>query len=175
MTPRLVDSNALIALKALQVGFAAFKSNQYHELLNTLEQVIEAYSDQYVEDRDQRLAFYLATKAEITRHTSDPTAARQALLDCNQRRTDSVYEWFMLLQEATESKTGSGDIPNMSPYQANSASRAEPNNQSASPTERMFRAMTAIGISKQSLSTKQIHFLENVTLVQILKKHGHIV
>jgi hypothetical protein len=175
MPPRQVDSNALIALKALQVGFAAFKSNHHHELLNTLDQVIESYKNLYGEDRDQRLAFYLATKAEIARHTSDPTSARQALMNCNQSRTDSVYEWFMLLQEVTESKTGYGDIPNMSPYQANSESSAETNNQSYSPTERMFRAMSAIGISKQSLSSKQINFLENVKLVDILKKHGHIV
>jgi len=175
MTPRLVDSNAIIALKALQVGYAAFKSNQHHELLKKLDQVIETYADHYGEDRNQRLAFYLATKAEITRHMSDPTSARQALLNCGQSRAGSVYEWFLLLQEATESRTGYGDTPCMSPYKNNSASTAKASNQISSPKERMFRAMSAIGISKQSLSTKQINFLENVTLVQIMKKHGHNV
>ena len=164
--------NALIALKALQIGSAAAASPSKEVALRMLEQAISWLGASTEEEALARRAFYVAARAEMMRALGDPTSDRDALKSIGKGANGSVYYWYMRLEEATESRTGMRWQGSASPYAAGGGTSQDQDNPYLSSQGRMYRAMKAIGLEEKLLSDSDRRFLERTTLYDLLEKHG---
>lgn len=164
--------NALLALKALQIGAGTAISPSRHVALSMLGAAIDYLDGQQDTEGQARLAFYLAARAEALRAIGDPTADRESLKRVCGSAPGSVYEWFMRVEEATEARSGLRSQGSTSPYVRGGGTSREADNDFISPAGRAYRAIEALGLSRSRLTASESRLLEKTTLKELLDKHG---
>lgn len=163
--------DVLLALKAFHVGAAAAVSPQRSTALSMLNCAIHQLSERSDSDSGLRLAFYLAARSELLRGSPESLADRAAVQKLSTQLGSSFFDWFMKVENATESITSDKWSGSTSPYAAGGGSNADPENPYISPIGRTIRAIRAVGIAEDDLSAKDRRFLEHATLREMLEKH----
>lgn len=167
-----IPLEALLALKVFHIGLAAENVASRASVLSMLNCAIDYLSTLSNDESILRLAFYHAAKAEVFRKSGgDPIADRQAAQKLSNNIQSNFYDWYLKVEEATESLTGEGCSGSTSPYAAGGGSNPDPNNPFASYYGRVKRALTKLGLVNE-LSQDQYRFLEKATLLDMFRKHG---
>jgi hypothetical protein len=170
-----VSTEKLLALKAFYMGHAIAEK---HIIKPTALAMINAAIARYQNSRETtekvRLAFYFILRAEILRHEDTPIDDRREAQRICHEIGSSLYEYFMAIENATQSTKRLDGIQTLSVVDEG-IKRTESywaTDGWVSWVVRYDIATRALGISERDITVKQRQFLERATLKDMLDKHG---
>ena len=169
----MADLEKLLAVKAFVLGLAVSHSPGRDAALSIVSTAIARLSPPEDVKETTRLVFYHLLRAEILRHNGSPIADRSAAQQLCANIASSTYRWFMRIEESTTSRfREAGHERRLSAYGAIAKSPEADVPMNLSSMQWCDFALRSVGEDPSILKEKDRRFLEQVTLRDILHKHG---
>ena len=149
-----------MALKAFKIGVSISKAPEHiQELKSKIDKAISFLNLCDDEQSKRRLAFYIATKAEVQRASGLVPLQERILL---KKLNAGILHWMLIIDSFTEILTQEKFNGNVSPYTGGSQSLRGEN----IPIEQIVKKL------EFSLTCKEKKFIEKTSLMEIFVRHG---
>ena len=171
----MTDVDRLLVLKAYYLGHAISENRQSRSTaLDMVDAAIEYLRTTNQEENEVRLLFYILLKAEILRDTSDAIVLRKEAQELSQAIPSDAFQHYMAVADATQTKSKvhgiqTGMIANKGVQTIESYVVSDGSN---AWTVEFDAACRALRIGEYRLTKKERHFLQKITLKELLEKHG---
>lgn len=170
-----VAVETLLALKAFYLGHAAAeKRSSVPAAIAMASAAIDQLSARKDPTSITRLAFYHLLRAEILRHGGDPVPDRRVAQQLCNQISSSMYEAFMHIEQRTMSTAKARGIHALQ-IQDSGIKRTETkvwNDGRKHFFVTYDLACEALGVDESSFTEREIHFLRETTIKDMLDKHG---
>ena len=171
----VVETEKVLALKAFYMGHAiAEKHSSKAIALAMIGAAISHLQNATDVPGKVRLAFYHMLRAEILRHETTPLNNRREAQRICHEIDSSLYDYFMAVANATQSRKKLDGIQKLAVVDEG-IKRTESYWATDGWTSWVVRydiGARALKINARELTKKQLHFLEQVSLKDMLDKHG---
>lgn len=167
-----IPREVIMALKAFQIGSSASLSPNRIVALSMIDTAIVQLRQGRHEEGILQLTFYLGVRAEFLREIGDPLPDRLEIKELCEGLGSSFFKWYMAVQEVTLSRPHYASNGSTSAYALGGGTNDDADNAYVSPYGRTRRALEKLNLENKRLSDSQKRFLKDVTLTEILVKHG---
>lgn len=167
--------NKLLVLKAFYLGRAISEKNDFIWAIQEIDTAISRLELLHDDKSRLRLIFYVLLKAEARREFDDVLEIRKYAKKISSEIIEEIYDDYMRIENATQTLKKAYGLEKG--YIAdkgikNSSGSRTVKNRNKITTEYYDTACAVIGININELSNKELNFLHNVSLVEMLKYHG---
>lgn len=170
-----VDTEKLLVLKAYYMGHAiAEKKSNMSDALDMTDAAIRQLEKLSSEQNKFRLLFYILLKSEILRETRDVIELRKKAKEVAEDIGSYVFEYYMAVEDATQTKSKAYGI-----QKGVISNKGVQTMESYSVSDGFIirdvncdLACRALGVDEHALSEKESNFLHNISLNEMLVKHG---
>ena len=168
------DTEKLLVLKAYYMGHAISENKpNLTSVVGVIDRAIDILKKRSNRQDQIRLLFYLLLKAEALRESKNVLEIRQQAKELAQKLHGKIYEYFMAVEDATQSRkevhgiqTGiiaDKGIKTNKSYKVSNGFKVWEVSYNA--------ACRALGIEEENLPDLELKFLRKTTLKSMLKKH----